>query len=123
MDSLTPRDPGPTHLAARVVLITCLLAAGLWGARHPAYDPDAAPAADLAARVDPNTAPWWELAALPRLGRVKAERIIEHRQRRGRPFICARDLLEVSGIGPKTVAELEPLLTFEPDASASPPPP
>lgn len=74
----------------------------------------------LLSTLDPNAAPWWELSALPRLGEATAQRIVDHRRKAaaeqpGRPvFRDARDLEDVRGIGPKTVAALSPHLRFGP---------
>lgn len=67
-------------------------------------------AAETAPRtpVDINTAGAEELEALPGIGPVLAGRIIEYRERHG-PFGSLRDLLKVSGIGEKKLAELEDL--------------
>jgi DNA uptake protein ComE-like DNA-binding protein len=64
--------------------------------------------------VDPNVAPWWELAALPRIGETTAQRIVEFREQAsgeaappGKPvFRRAAELTRVSGIGPRTVTRL-----------------
>jgi len=60
-----------------------------------------------AAPLDPNLASRDELLALPGVGEVMALRIIE-----GRPYRSAKDLLNVSGIGPKTLEALLPYLHF-----------
>ena len=72
---------------------------------------------NLADRIDPNTADWPELAALPMLGEKRAKALIEYRQRvhqRGdaRAFNSAEDLYRVDGFGPKLVAQLSPFLHF-----------
>ncbi len=84
-------------------------------------DYDAAPAsADpsqaIAAKIDVNEDPWWKIAALPNIGTVKSKRIVSFREKSGiaQPFSCADDLLQIYGIGPKTVAQLRPLLYFAP---------
>jgi competence protein ComEA len=70
-------------------------------------------------RINPNTAPWHELTALPRIGEVTAKRIVafreEHRSGEdARPvFRCPEDLANVHGIGPKTVERLRPHLRFD----------
>jgi len=77
--------------------------------------------------VDPNSAPWWELASLPDVGEATARAIVEHRARLGaereRPadepvFDSAADLDKVRGIGPKTVTRIMPHLRFVGYASA-----
>ena len=59
-----------------------------------------------AARIDLNSADAAALDALPGVGPVLAARIIAHRQTHGR-FTRVRDLLDVSGIGESTLADLE----------------
>ncbi|MCP4589174.1 MAG: helix-hairpin-helix domain-containing protein [bacterium] len=71
-------------------------------------------------RLDPNTAPWSELTALPGVGETKAKAISAYRDevraRTGNPaetvFRSAADLQAVNGIGPKTATRIEPFLTF-----------
>ena len=53
-----------------------------------------------------------ELAELPGIGRVLAERIVDYRTEHG-PFEAAEDLTEVSGIGERKLAELEGRITAE----------
>lgn len=79
--------------------------------------PQGARAGELATRIDPNTADWQTLAAIPRLGEKRAKAIVAFRdQMRGetrRPvFLHASDLRRIRGIGPATVANLEPYLIF-----------
>jgi DNA uptake protein ComE-like DNA-binding protein len=73
------------------------------------------------ARIDPNTAHWWELSALPRIGMTSAEGIIRYResattntppQDPTAAFYSANDLTRVKGIGPKTAGRINPFLTF-----------
>ncbi len=59
--------------------------------------------------LDPNTASAAELEALPGIGPVLAQRIVEHRRAHGR-FERLEDLLEVEGIGPRILERLRPLL-------------
>ncbi|MEZ4699982.1 MAG: helix-hairpin-helix domain-containing protein [Rhodothermales bacterium] len=133
--ALTRRE---THTLAVLLL---LLAAGL-GLRHiryelvpydpayyveidslaapaPALDPDAAPPADLPADAPAsdgpirlNTATAAELEALPRIGPRTAERIVAFREARG-PFRRPEDLLQIKGIGEKTLEALRPHLIVE----------
>src|SRR5512145_1622029 len=72
--------------------------------------------------IDPNTAPWWELAILPRVGPALAHDIVAYRealqrsvpQRPSRPpFRAVQDLDHVKGIGPVTLHRLGPYLRFE----------
>jgi competence protein ComEA len=64
----------------------------------------------LGLALDLNTARAEDLEALPGVGPVLAQRIIEYRQSRG-PFQKIDDLLSVHGIGKKKLAQLEPLIT------------
>lgn len=58
--------------------------------------------------IDPNDASRDELMALPGIGEAFANRIIE-----GRPYNAVDDLLNVSGIGPKTLEKLRPFLFLD----------
>ena len=75
-------------------------------------------AAELMDRVDPNTAEWHDLAALPQIGPAVAGRIVEEREAFAAanpgvlPYRTLEDLSRVKGIGPATLAALEPYLTF-----------
>jgi competence protein ComEA len=57
------------------------------------------------AKINPNTAARDELMLLPGVGEVTANRIIQ-----ARPFRKPEDLLNVEGIGPKTLEGLQPFL-------------
>lgn len=82
------------------------------------------PPIKVAFGVDPETAPWWELAAVPRLGESMARRIVEFREIRRDPlpaddpsdgarvFRRAEDLLQVPGIGRATLRRMRPFLRF-----------
>ena len=63
------------------------------------------------ARININTATAAELEQLPRIGPATAARILAQRRRRG-AFRTIEDLSIVRGIGPKTLAELKPLVTI-----------
>lgn len=58
-------------------------------------------------RVDVNRADAAELALLPGVGPTLAQRIVEHRQKRG-PFRSIEQLQAISGIGPATLASVKP---------------
>ena len=82
-------------------------------------------AAELADRVDPNTADWPTLAALPQIGPAMARRIVEEREAFAAanpgvtPYRQLDDLARVKGIGPATLANLEPYLIFPSPASTT----
>lgn len=66
-------------------------------------------AAGVAAEpIDLNVAPMAQLQELPGIGPKKAEAIVALRQRR--PFSRVSQLLEVRGIGKKTLERLKPLV-------------
>lgn len=98
--------PSPEVQEAWPSLAGSLSLEGERGAAEPA--PIAAPreatrtAADC---IDPNTASQRALQRLPRVGPALAGRIED-----ARPFSRPRDLLRVSGIGPATLAQVEPHL-------------
>lgn len=60
--------------------------------------------------ININTADQAELESLPGIGPALAQRIIEYREVNG-PFSAVADLVNVSGIGEKTLANLEPYVT------------
>lgn len=63
-------------------------------------------------KVNINTAGVEELALLPRVGAVVAQRIIEFRRDNGE-FSAIEDLMLVQGIGEKTFELIEPYVTLE----------
>ncbi|MBM3213953.1 helix-hairpin-helix domain-containing protein [Candidatus Poribacteria bacterium] len=68
---------------------------------------------DRATRVNLNTADSATLQTLPGIGPVLAERIIAYRKEAG-GFHSVDDLIDVRGIGPKTLGKLRDLVTVEP---------
>lgn len=62
--------------------------------------------------ININTAPQTELESLPGIGPVLAQRIIDYRTTVG-PFQTVDDLIEVSGIGAKTLDNLRALITVD----------
>ena len=66
-------------------------------------------------RVDLNTAGVEELQSLPGIGPALAQRIVDHRREHGR-FERVEDLLEVKGIGERTLARFHDKVTVSPPA-------
>src|SRR5690606_35361758 len=56
-------------------------------------------------RIDINPADTTTLSLLPGIGPAIAQRIIEHRQEK-RPFRSVDDLIQVGGVGPRTLEKL-----------------
>jgi len=61
--------------------------------------------------VNINTAGLMEFEALPYLGLERSKDIIEYRDKNG-PFKSLDELTNISGIGPKTLDKLKPLITL-----------
>src|SRR5205814_10498390 len=62
------------------------------------------------AKVNINTATLDQLESLPGIGPALGQRIVDYRTQHG-PFHSVQDLLNVSGIGDKRLADLKPLIT------------
>jgi competence protein ComEA len=62
--------------------------------------------------VNINTATAEELETLPGIGPVCAQRIVDYRQEQGR-FSSIEQLLEVKGIGSKSLEKISPLVSVE----------
>lgn len=117
-DRTTPRRSAP-QAAAGVIALSLALISLASRAHEPAAvpSPSAAPTHDSPAAaalrrgepLDLNTATAADLELLPHLGPALAARIIADRQRNGR-FEHIADLDRVSGIGPRTVEQLAPLV-------------
>jgi competence protein ComEA len=78
------------------------------GAPPPAVG--SAPGVSADGLVNVNTATGTELEALPGIGPVLAQSIIDHRTQNG-PFTSVDQLVDVSGIGDVTLEKLRPLVT------------
>jgi competence protein ComEA len=61
-------------------------------------------------KIDINRAEPWLLEALPGIGEVLAQRIVDYRGENG-PFKIIEDLLQVSGIGPATFEKIKDYIT------------
>jgi len=66
--------------------------------------------AELPQKIDINRAEPWLLEALPGIGEVLAQRIVDYRSENG-PFKRIEDLLKVSGIGEATFEKIKDYIT------------
>jgi competence protein ComEA len=106
---LPAADPASVNLAA-VVADGEQLAVGVPAAAAPGGPTAGSPAGSAGGLVDLNTAGVAELDALPGIGPVLAQRIVDHRSRQG-SFRSVEELDDVPGIGPAIAAELAELVT------------
>lgn len=100
------------NLAAPLADGTQVLVVKAGAAPAPAPGAPAVPGAAGApgGLVNVNTASATELEALPGIGEVIAQRIIDHRTANG-PFASVEELLEVSGIGEAILGSIRELVT------------
>ena len=105
---LPEADATSVNLAA-VVSDGQQVAVGVPGAAVVDGAPGGATAGSGSGPVDLNAATAADLDALPGIGPVLAQRIVEHRERSG-PFRSVEQLDDVPGIGPATYAELAELV-------------
>jgi len=61
-------------------------------------------------KIDINRAEPWLLEAMPGIGELLAQRIVDYRSENG-PFRRIEDLLKVSGIGPATLEKIKDFIT------------
>ena len=80
--------------------------------RTPRSAPQAAATATPQFPINLNTATAEQLEAIPGIGPVLAQRIIEYRQTHGR-FQSVDELLEVRGIGPKRLENMRPYVVVK----------
>ncbi|TFV61896.1 competence protein ComEA [Geodermatophilus sp. DF01-2] len=106
---LPDADPAAVNLAA-VVSDGQQVAVGVPGAAPAGGAGGGATGSSGSGPVDLNAATAAHLDALPGIGPVLAQRIVEHRERNG-PFRTVEQLDDVPGIGPATYAELAELVT------------
>jgi competence ComEA-like helix-hairpin-helix protein len=117
----------PSQRRALLVLLAIFLVfLSIQFARNRQFVSDPQPtegarAGELDARIDPNTADWQTLAAIPSLGEKRAKAIVAYREQsrasvpRSRAFRTPEDLLQVRGIGAATIENLRPFLSFATD--------
>ena len=74
--------------------------------------PEPEPAPEEAPRLDLNRASLAELEALPGIGPVLAERIVDWRSANG-PFVSAEQIMDVEGIGEKKFDEIRDSIYVE----------
>jgi competence protein ComEA len=87
--------------AALAVLFAVALSAGsAFAAAKPAP----------AGKINLNTATADQLTAVPGIGEKLAARIVEHRQKNG-AFKSVQELMNVKGVGEKSLGKLEPFLS------------
>ena len=63
-----------------------------------------------AGKINLNTATADQLTAVPGIGEKLAARIVEHRQKNG-SFKSVQELMNVKGVGEKSLGKLEPFLS------------
>ena len=119
--TLTLTTPQRRLLAVLFAIVAVYLGVRLFIDRSHIPDPQPPRGdrwADLADRIDPNSADWTELAALPTLGEKRARAIVAKRDeiRSLNPtkiaFERPEDLYRVTGLGVSMVEQLKPYLRF-----------
>jgi competence protein ComEA len=108
------------RVALSVVIAAILLLLVIRYSQNRTYiaNPQPPEGLELLDRIDPNTADESTLAALPNIGPAMARRIVEEREQYRLahpdhpPYRQISDLDRVKGIGPATIENLRPYLTF-----------
>ena len=118
MSEPSTRDAEPTArgkaydpVATSIVVLGLIL--GIASLRFALAAKPSEPLLPAVNAIDPNTAPWWELTALPDIGEGTARKIVEYREahaNRSPVFRRPDDLEPVPGIGPKTIQRISPYL-------------
>jgi competence protein ComEA len=115
----TPRQRGTLALLITIILAALFIRLRFNSAHIDSPQTDQGQrAAEAISTVDPNTADWPTLAALPSIGPALAKRIVEDRdafaeQHPGQPaYRQPNDLLQVKGIGPAIIQAVAPHLSF-----------
>ena len=89
------------------LILAAFVALALLAAPTPTFG---AGGEEKAARVNLNTAGVEELTTLPGIGPAYAKRIVDYREKNG-PFKRVEDLLNVQGIGEKTLEKIREKVT------------
>ena len=89
-------------IRTRLMALLIAVSVGAFGAHAFA---DEAPA-----KININTADAAEMTKFPGIGDVKAKAIVDYRTEKG-PFKSCDDLINVKGIGPKTLEKIKPMCT------------
>ena len=100
-----------------VTAIFAIVAAALWltapGHTGPGYRVTVERgASERDGKIDVNAADADTLTLLPGIGPVLGQRIVDYRETHG-PYTAPEQLLQVQGIGPKTLAGLQDYITWE----------
>jgi competence protein ComEA len=92
-------------------LITILLMLSVFGMSLPAvlFAADSGDAVEQLSKVSLNAGSVSGLQVLPGVGAVTAERIVAYREKNG-PYATVDALLNVKGIGVKTLEKISPML-------------
>ncbi len=98
------------NLAAPLADGTQILVPRATGAVPSGGVPGGSSSPGASSQVNINTASATELETLPGVGEVIAQRIVDYRTQNG-PFASVDDLLDVSGIGDATLAEMRDMVT------------
>lgn len=100
-------------VAACVVCLSLLLLIGQWfffgGHRGDIVEFEEITSRPANFQIDINQADWPEFIMLPGIGETTAKRIIAYRKTHG-PFTGHADLLDIEGIGERTLGRMGPFL-------------
>ncbi|MEO8494827.1 MAG: helix-hairpin-helix domain-containing protein [Planctomycetota bacterium] len=105
--------PTDQRTVAVITAVAIAAIAGSWlyrgGLSGRLIDIETAAPVQVTFRLDINSADWPEWTVLPGVGETLAKRIVRYRSERG-PFRHHAELLQVSGIGPRTFDRMRPYL-------------
>ena len=105
---------GLCTLGTLAILITAAATRSVWFAS--AMPVDRQKVLTATEHIDPNTASVASLRRLPGIGPMRAQMIVQYRQRHGpAAFQTAKDLQNVPGVGPGTVRRIAPFLNLPND--------